>query len=322
MTVLPEFGWGLFAYIGIFLGVLVAFDGLRQMLSRSEAPRDARNRRMRLIAAGASTGEVLSLLKPKEAPWRLSGFPFIGTLPSDLNKAGVTVKPAVFVGFGLAGALAIAMVLTPRLGPVLALAPGLLAGFVAPALIVRRMRDKRMQQLVHQLPDALDLMARGLKVGHPLNATIGSVARDMQDPVASEFGLILDQISYGDDLVNAFRDFADRVDLEDVRYLSTAVAIQNGTGGDLSRILMTLGKVIRGRITMRKRIMAISSEGRMTAIFMSLLPLFIFGSTSITAPTYYAGVSADPMFRPVAVAVVLLVVGNYLAMRRLVNIRI
>lgn len=322
MTGPPEFGWGLFAYIGIFLGVLLAFDGLRQMLSRREDPRDARNRRMRLIAAGASTGEVLGLLKPKEAPWRLKALPFIGTLPSDLNKAGLTVKPVVFMGLGLAGALAIAIVLTPRLGPLLALAPGVLAGFVAPALVVRRMRDKRMQLLVAQLPDALDLMARGLKVGHPLNATIGSVARDMSDPVASEFGVILDQISYGDDLVNAFRDFAARIDLEDVHYLSTAVAIQNGTGGDLSRILITLGKVIRARITMRKRIMAISSEGRLTAIFMSLLPLFIFGATSITSPTYYWGIADDPLFKPVGITVVVLVIVNYLAMRRLVAIRI
>lgn len=322
MTGIPQFGFGLIAYIGIFLGVLLAFDGLWQMVSRNEAPKEARNRRMRLIAAGASTGEVLSLLKPKVGTWRLSKVPFIGTLPSDLNKAGLTVKPVVFIGFGLAGALAIALVLTPRLGPLLGVIPGLLLGFVVPSLVVRHMRTKRMNLLVSQLPDALDLMARGLKVGHPLNATIASVARDMKDPVASEFGIILDQISFGDDLVNAFRDFAERIDQEDVNYLSTAVAIQNGTGGDLARILLTLGKVIRARITMRKRILAISSEGRLTAVFMSLLPVFIFGATSITSPTYYWGVSGDPMFKPVAITIVVLVIGNYLAMRRLVAFRI
>ena len=179
-----------------------------------------------------------------------------------------------------------------------------------------------MTKLVTQLPDALDLMARGLRVGHPLNATISTVARDMIDPVATEFGIIVDQISYGDDLVGAFRDFADRAGLEDVRYLATSVAIQNGTGGDLSLILLTLSKVIRARIAMRKRILAISSEGRLTAIFMSLLPVFIFGVTSVTSPTYYAGVSDDPLFRPIAIIVVFLIVANYLAMRRLVNFRI
>jgi tight adherence protein B len=184
------------------------------------------------------------------------------------------------------------------------------------------MRDDRMKVIVTQLPDALELMARGLRVGHPLNTTISTVARDMVDPIATEFGIIVDQISYGDDLVRAFRDFAERIELEDVDYLSTSVAIQNGTGGDLSRILLTLSKVIRARITMRKRILAISSEGRMTGMFMSMLPVFIFCSTSFLSPLYYFGVKDDPLFVPIAGLVVLLTIANFLAMRRLVNFRI
>ena len=151
-----------------------------------------------------------------------------------------------------------------------------------------------MKELERQLPEALDLMARGLIVGHPLNSTITAVANEMTDPIASNFGTIADQISYGDDLVDAFMDFAERTDLEDVRYLAISVAIQNGTGGDLGKVLQTLAKVIRGRMTLRKRIMAISSEGRLTSIFLSLLPVLIFVSTSLTAPDYYRGVADDP----------------------------
>lgn len=179
-----------------------------------------------------------------------------------------------------------------------------------------------MAALVRQLPEALDLMSRGLKVGHPLNATIASVATDMNDPIATEFGIMVDQVSYGDDLVNAFMDFADRTELEDVRYLSVSVAIQAGTGGNLAQVLGTLAKVIRDRITMRKRIQAISSEGRLTSNFLSLLPLFILVSTSISSPDYYAGVSTDPLFMPFAVVVGVLVVVNYLVMRRLVSFKI
>lgn len=322
MIELPEFGGGILVYLGVFLGVLMAFDGLWQILSRTERVKDARNRRMRMIARGATPEDVLNLLKPVERKWSLSAVPFLGSLPGDLRKAGITISPLMVLSGSALLSLGLASALMTRLptGPAFALA--VLVGFAAPIAIIRARKRERMQTLTHQLPDALELMARGLKVGHPLNTTITTVARDMIDPIASEFGVIVDQVSYGEDLVVAFRDFAERTDLEDVRYLATSVAIQNGTGSDLSRILVTLAKVIRGRITMRKRILAISAEGRMTAIFMSLLPLFIFGMTMLTTPGYYGDVSEDPLFRPIAVAVVIAIIANYLAMRRLVNFRI
>ncbi|MGV8988933.1 MAG: type II secretion system F family protein [Cypionkella sp.] len=322
MISIPEFGIGSVVYLGVFLGVLLIFEGLWQAVFRGEAPTEARNRRLRLIAGGASTEQVLQILKPKEAKWSFRRLPLIGNLPSDMRRAGFLMKPGQFLALCAGVTLILCLVLATKLNPAVSLVIGLLIGLVLPVIVVRKMRDKRLKLLVSQLPDALDLMSRGLRVGHPLNATIAAVARDMIDPVATEFGIMEDQISYGDDLVSAFRDFAERVGMEDVSYLATGVAIQNGTGGDLARILATLAKVIRGRITMRKRILAISSEGRMTAVFMSLLPVFIFGMTSITSPTYYMGVSDDPMFRPIAITVVVLVVGNYLAMRRLVAFRI
>jgi tight adherence protein B len=322
MIRIPEVGVSSIIYVGIFLGVLLIFDGFWQMMPRSEEAGQARNRRMRMIAGGASTQQVLGLLKPAERKWGLSGIPLLSTLPQDLQQAGFSIKPGLFLAIGLAATIAIALALAPRFGLALSLPVGIALALLVPAGVVRRIRSRRLSLLVSQLPDALELMARGLKVGHPLNSTISTVARDMDDPIATEFGIIVDQVSYGDDLVDAFRDFADRVEAEDARYLATSVAIQNGTGGDLARILQTLSKVIRARITMRKRIMAISSEGRLTAIFMSLLPLIIFGMTSITSPDYYFGVSEDPMFRPVATSVMFLVVANYLVMRRLVNFRI
>jgi tight adherence protein B len=101
-----------------------------------------------------------------------------------------------------------------------------------------------------------------------------------------------------------------------------AVAIQHGSGGDLAQVLNTLGQVMRERLQMRKKIKAISAEGRLTSIFLSFLPVFIFISTSITSPSYYSGVMDDPLFRPFAIVVIILVVANYLVMRKLVNFRV
>lgn len=321
MTPLPEFETGALAYVGIFLGVLLAFEGLRQTLSRRESQSEARNRRMRLIAAGATTQERLSILKPRHDAWRLARLPLIGTLPSDLARAGISIRPETFLTFSASAAAVVGLAASTIVAPPVAalLAVGLC--IVTPVLVVRARRRQRMAALVAQLPDALDLMARGLTVGHPLNATIASVATDMSDPVAMEFGIIVDQIAYGEDLPEAVMDFAERTDLEDTRYLAVSIAIQHGTGGDLARVLMTLSKVIRDRLTMRQRIKAISAEGRLTSLFLSALPVVILAATMTTSPDYYRGVSGDPLFKPFALVVVTLVVANFVVMRKLVNFR-
>ncbi|MDO8313211.1 MAG: type II secretion system F family protein, partial [Sideroxyarcus sp.] len=289
---------------------------------RSETNSEARNRRMRMLAKGASTEKILGLLKPAPDHWALSNMPIIGSLPKQLRLAGLAIKPWTFLLACIAATFFAAAVVALRFGPLLAAFIAVILCLGLPLWLLHGAGKKRIARLVQQLPDALDLMSRGLRVGHPLNTTIGTVANDMADPIASEFGVMLDQISYGEDLVNAFADLANRLDQEDVRYLSVSVAIQHGTGGNLSDVLKTLSKVIRDRITMRKRVAAISSEGRLTSNFLSCLPLFILGAMSFTAPDYYLGVSDDPLFRPIAIAVAVLIVANYLVMRKLVNFRI
>jgi tight adherence protein B len=310
------------AYAGIFLGALAAFEGLRQVLTRSETNGEARNRRMKMIAKGASTEKVLGLLKPSPDKWVLGFVPLIGPLPKMLRLAGVTMKPMVFLTLCLSASALVGAGLALRIPFGLAVASGLLVCLVIPIWQLHQAGKKRVDHLVRQLPDALDLMSRGLRLGHPLNTTIGTVASDMTDPIASEFGIMVDQIAYGDDVVSAFDDMASRLDQEDVRYLSVSVAIQHGTGGNLSDVLQTLSKVIRDRITMRKRVAAISSEGRLTSNFLSGLPLFILLVMSVTSPDYYAGVSDDPLFRPLAITIGALIVANFLVMRKLVNFRI
>ncbi len=309
-------------YIGLALGVFLLFTGVAQALSRSENSSEARSRRMRMINKGATTAEVLALLKPEQQDGLLSRLPYVGDLPKALRHAGLTIAPASFVLLCIAAAGLIFAAAFGFVGALPAAAIGFGAGIVAPAVVVQVRSKKRAEALIKQLPDALDLLARGLRVGHPLNATISSVAREMPDPIGSEFGIIFDQVSYGDDLVDAFAEFAERVDIEDVHYLSASIGIQHGTGGDLARVVQVLSKVIRDRIAMRRRIRAITSEGRLSAYFMSAIPVVIYGFTSLTNPTYYGSVADDPLFVPMMVAVVVFTVLNALILRKLVSFRI
>ncbi len=304
-----------------FLGVLLAYEGIRQFFSGYEAPGDVRNRRMRMIARGANGEDVLRILKSRPDTWLLSGIPFIGTLPQDLRLAGISQPAGRLALLSVILTVVLALAASKLISLVFALPFAVFVFMVIPVATLHIAARRRLETLTRQLPDALDLMARGLRVGHPLNTTMASVAREMADPIASEFGVMVDQIAYGDELVDAFRDLADRADTEDTRFLAVSVAIQHGTGGDLARMLSTLSRVIRDRLTMRRKIKAISAEGRLSALILSLIPVIIVVLMSVLVPSYYGDISGDPLFRPTAIFVVVLVVANAITMNRLVNFK-
>lgn len=309
-------------YIGVALGVFLLVTGLGQLLERGENLHEARNRRMRMIGKGASPEEVLALLRPPTQPGFLRRLPVLGDLSREMTRAGMTLSPTRFLLLCLLGGAVAGAVAMRFLPPLPAAGLALALALLAPIAVVKALRQRRVERITAQLPDALELMARGLKVGHPLNTSIGAVAREMPDPIGTEFGLIFDQVSYGDDLVSAVNDFSDRVDIEDVHYLAVSIAIQHGTGGDLARVVDLLAKTIRARISMRRRIQALSAEGRLSAVILTAVPFFLFFSVSMGSPDYYRGVMDDPLFLPMAVVTGVLIVANALILRKLVNFRI
>ena len=255
-----NFNAQLILYVGIVVGVLLAFEGVRQAFSSRGRREEARSRRLHMISKGATTEEILAILKPEEEQSYSSRLPLVGDLPRVLLQAGITMSSGAFLTTCFAG-FVVATVVFAQLGNLaLAAIAAFVLCMVVPILAVRLQRTQRINQLVRQLPDALDMMARGLKVGHPLQASLSSVANEMPDPIGTEFGLVVDQVAFGDELVDAFNEFADRLNQEDVHYLATAIAIQHGTGGDLARVLTVLSKVIRERLTMRRKVMAVSAR--------------------------------------------------------------
>ena len=308
-------------YLGAIIGGILVLEGMRQLFSRSSGAQEAKSKRMQMIAKGATTEQILKVLKPSEKRSFVEKLPFIGDLPTVLRQAGITMTAGAFLMTCFAAAAVIGIIAFQLMNPINAVALALIVAIFLPIMQVRIKRNERLAALVQQLPDALDLMSRGLLVGHPLNTTLNSVASEMNDPIASEFGVVVDQVSFGDELAEAFRDFADRIDQEDVHYLSTAIAIQHGTGGDLARVLKVLSRTIRDRIIMRKKIKALSAEGRLTAAFLSFIPVLIFVAMQILTPSYYGSIANEPEAVPLGIAIVTLVVLNALAMRKLVNFR-
>ncbi|MEX0282465.1 MAG: type II secretion system F family protein [Arenibacterium sp.] len=307
-----------FLYVGIFGGVLVLVSGLAVFFNPRENTKEAKSRRMRLIASGKSTEEILAVLKPQQN----SRVVLLDKLERLLHYAAWRVTPAVFVTLCLSFSVAAGVAVFAMTGSLTFGALGVAGGFALPFVALTSTASKRRDKLVHQLPDALELLARGLRVGHPLNTSVQAVAEEMDDPIASEFGIVFDQVSYGEDLTEAFNEFAARVDVEDVHYLASSVGIQHGTGGDLARVIDVLARVVRGRIALRRKVQAISAEGRMTAWFLSALPLIMFLFTMAVSPGYYGDVIDHPWFMPMAGMIIVFTVLNAVVLRILVNFKV
>lgn len=306
----------------VFIGIFLLFSGVSRLLQRGENRSEARNRRLRMIRDGASSEDIFALLRPEIDGGLVARVPLLGKLPKLLAQAGIAMTPQSFLGLCFA-AVVVLTCLGALFAPVWQAALlAALVGIGAPVFVVKSRKDERTKQLTEQLPDALELMARGLKIGHPINTSIGAVADEMADPIGSEFGLIFDQVSFGEELPDAVQEFADRIDTEDAHYLAASIAIQHGTGGDLERIVSTLATVIRRRISLRARIKAISAEGRLSGVLLSVIPLVIIGLMSLNAPGYYTEVSDDPAFMKLAILVVVLMISNVVVLHRLVNFRV
>jgi tight adherence protein B len=195
-------------------------------------------------------------------------------------------------------------------------------GVILPYLVLRILRGRRQKRFGAQFPDALDMIVRSLRAGHPVPIALSMVAREMKDPIGSEFGIVVDEITYGADLETALRNLYFRIGQDDLPLFVTAVAIQGSTGGNLGEILANLSGVIRERFKMRRKIRALASEGRASALILSSLPIAMFFIIQIVSPDFYNGVWQEEITKKtLALAGTWMAIGNFI-MYRLVNFRI
>ncbi len=166
----------------------------------------------------------------------------------------------------------------------------LLAGMALPYVVLRMLRSRRQKRFAAQFPDALDIIVRSLRAGHPVPIAITMVGREMPDPIGSEFGMVSDEVTYGAGLETAMRNLYGRIGSDDLPLFVTAVGIQGSTGGNLGEILENLSGVIRQRFKMRRKIRALAAEGRASAMILSALPIGLFIVVQVLVPNFYAAV--------------------------------
>jgi tight adherence protein B len=203
-----------------------------------------------------------------------------------------------------------------------AVVTGLLAGPILFVFMLAYQRAKRLRKLENQVPEAIDILVRSLRAGHPVPAAVALVARELPDPIGTEFGILADELKFGLDLETAMNNMASRVGQEDIALLVVATGIQAGTGGNLAEILSSIAKVVRERLKLRLRVKAMSAEGRFSAIILSILPFALFGILWIIAPHFYGEIWDLPIVKTALFAAACwLILGN-IVMYRMVRFRI
>ena len=234
------------------------------------------------------------------------------------TPARLAITMSVTFAIGAVGSMWIPIVSPPALR---ALLVGLCTAFL-PLLYVKRKRNKRIEELETQLPDALDFLSRSMRAGHAFTISLEMVGEEIHEPLGPEFKALFNEQNLGASLERSFLSFSRRVPVPDVRFFSSAVLLQRQTGGNLSEILGRLSHIIRERFRLKGQVKAVSAHGRLTATILTLLPIATLGGLMLTSPGYLDPMFSNPLGRKIIGAgVVAQIVGN-LCIQKIIKIKV
>lgn len=290
------------------------------------------NRRLKMLSAGGSHGHKVlqELLRTKtfsNVSWLnryLMNVPRLHSLDRTLEQAAVKISVAQFLLLEvvLGVLISTALFLTGKLHISICIIIGMPMGILIPSLYVFRKRDLRRASFARQLPEALDFIARSMRAGNPFSASLKAVAREMPDPIGTEFGVTFDEMNFGLELDDALRNLGNRTGSEEMHYFITAVLIQRTTGGNLADVLNKIAAVMRARARTVREIMILSAEMRLSARVLIGLPFFVAGAVTLLNPSYLTVLFKSPVGQIIMGVQLLMMLFGYLVIRRMVNFRI
>jgi tight adherence protein B len=313
-------------YILIFVAVIVLVEGVYLTIFGKSISLNSRvNRRLDMLEKGVGREQVLEQLRKEMSQhMRSKSIPLYAMLAEKAQRGNVAFSPTqLIMMMGVLAVVAFVLLtigteatLPVRIGVALAMGVGGIYFWV------NGKAKKRMSMIEEQLPDGVELMVRSLRVGHPFSSALNIVAKEVPDPLGTEMGMIADEAAYGRDTGEALKAMAERLDMQDMRFLAVAVTIQQTSGGNLAEILDGLAKVIRSRFRLFRRVRAITAEAKWSGVFLSGFPIVALLGIQVLQPNYYDEVKETAVFVPAALIVCAFLVVNVFVMRMLVNIKV
>ncbi len=280
------------------------------------------NRRLRVMSEGFVGEQAMIRLKEKRGILDRN-FELTNSMSKLLIQSGLQITTGKFTVIlaVLVMAITFGFRTFTSFNILIDIAIAMILGIIVPIRVVGFLKSMRHAAFTRQLPDALDVIVRSLKAGHPVPTALGLVGREMPDPVGTEFGITVDEMTYGLNMPRALQNMANRVGVPDLSLLVTAVSIQSGSGGNLSEVLENLSKVLRDRFQLQRKVRSLSAEGRFSAYGLIIMPIAIFLSIYLPNPKYYTDAWQDPIFQITIYGLCFWsMVGNYI-MYRMINFK-
>lgn len=315
----------------VFLASLFVVYALYLITSRkSDAKRALLNERLAeaIRSSAHSTDLEVQLAREEllsEIPWvnrSLLKLHITAKLKRYIDQADLQITVMrLFLFSGTAAALGFlaARMVTVSLGLML------LFGFIAgafPFLHVMSKRRKRLKKFLQLLPDALDLMSRGISAGHAFTEALQMVSTEMPEPIATEFRKTYDEQNLGLSLKLALENLVQRVPLLDLRMCVTAIMIQRETGGNLSELLEKVAHTIRERFRIMEDLKTLTLSSRWSAWLLCALPIFLAIYMSVMNPTYMEVMWRDPRGHKLLFVAALMQLLGMLMVQKIMKIKI
>lgn len=320
-------------YVLAFVAVVLAVQAVAGAAFGARDRTQSINRRLTMLESGMKPDEVYANLVRRQAPSSLGNAQLAGVydrLARDLRQSGLSLSMRQVMML-IAGAAVVLWLIS--LGPVMqSKGPPALAAMASMvgALLLSTLgvwtwigsrRRARLKKIEEQLPLALDIVNRAIRAGHPVISAVQLAANELGDPLGSEFGLIVDETTYGLEFRDALVSFARRTGSQDAHFFAVSVGIQSETGGNLAEILEGLAAVIRGRAALGQKVKALASEGKASATILSALPILLVGTMLLLQPRFYTDKFSDPIFWPIVTVVVIVYIAGQVMINRIINFK-
>jgi tight adherence protein B len=314
-------------FVAVALGavsVALVFEFLGERRKQQDLVGQLKKFEKGLMQAGTESGGLLRRAVRESQFMRdlAASVPTIGDLQLMIQQAGSSMTVGSFlmttVGVSVGSGLA-ALVLSQKF--LIAIPVALIAAFI-PYALMRRRRTRRLYAFESELPEAIDLLGRAIRAGHPLSSGMKMVADETGEPISGEFRRTFEENRFGVPFDDAIQEMSDRVDIVDVRILVTAILIQREVGGNLAEVLDNLASVIRARFTIRRQLRVYTAQGRMSGYVLAALPIVVGTIIYLLNPEYVRLMFVHPLGRVLlGVAVIMQIIG-FLWIRKIINIDI
>lgn len=248
--------------------------------------------------------------------------PQLRDIPLLIEHAGLSWSTNTFVLLTIGSALAVGVttlvVSGAMLVPVIA---AVVAGWLPYGYLKLRKRQ-RLARFEEAFPEAIDMLGRAIRAGHPLSSGIQMVGQEMAEPVGSEFRTLFEEQRFGVPFADVLMGLVDRIDLVDVRIFSTAILVQREVGGNLAEILDNISETIRARFKIRRQLRTFTAQGRMSGLVVGMMPFAVGLAFYAINPDYIRILFEHPLGRIMLAFAITLQIFGYLWVRKIVNIEI